>query len=42
MDETDRRLLELLQEHGRISQHDLAQAVGLSSPAVGERVRKLE
>ncbi|HET9986550.1 MAG TPA: Lrp/AsnC family transcriptional regulator [Longimicrobiales bacterium] len=42
LDETDLRLLELLQEHGRISQHDLAQAVGLSSPAVGERVRKLE
>ena len=36
------RLLEMLQEHGRTSQHDLAQAVGLSSPAVGERVRKLE
>lgn len=32
----------MLQEHGRTSQHDLAQAVGLSSPAVGERLRKLE
>lgn len=32
----------MLQEHGRTSQHDLAVAVGLSSPAVGERVRKLE
>jgi Lrp/AsnC family leucine-responsive transcriptional regulator len=42
LDETDLRLLELLQENGRTSQHDLAQAVGLSSPAVGERVRKLE
>jgi len=42
LDEIDVRLLELLQEHGRTSQHDLAQAVGLSSPAVGERVRKLE
>jgi len=42
LDEIDLRLLELLQEHGRISQHDLAVAVGLSSPAVGERVRKLE
>ena len=40
--EIDIRLLEMLQEHGRTSQHDLAQAVGLSSPAVGERVRKLE
>ena len=42
LDEIDMRLLELLQEHGRTSQHDLAQAVGLSSPAVGERLRKLE
>lgn len=42
IDDIDVRLLELLQDHGRTSQHDLAQAVGLSSPAVGERVRKLE
>lgn len=42
IDRIDARLLELLQEHGRMSQHDLAQAVGLSGPAVGERLRKLE
>lgn len=42
LDEIDTRLLEMLQEHGRTSQHDLAVAVGLSSPAVGERLRKLE
>ena len=42
LDEIDLRLLEMLQEHGRTSQHDLAVAVGLSSPAVGERMRKLE
>lgn len=42
LDEIDLRLLEMLQSHGRTSQHDLAMAVGLSSPAVGERVRKLE
>lgn len=42
LDEIDCRLLNLLQDDGRISQHDLAQAVGLSSPAVGERLRKLE
>jgi Lrp/AsnC family leucine-responsive transcriptional regulator len=42
LDEIDLRLLEMLQENGRTSQHDLALAVGLSSPAVGERVRKLE
>jgi Lrp/AsnC family leucine-responsive transcriptional regulator len=42
LDEIDTQLLEMLQQSGRISQHDLAQAVGLSSPAVGERLRKLE
>ena len=42
LDEIDARLLDLLQENGRTSQHDLAQTVGLSSPAVGERLRKLE
>lgn len=42
LDDIDLRLLEMLQAHGRTSQHDLAVAVGLSSPAVGERVRKLE
>jgi Lrp/AsnC family leucine-responsive transcriptional regulator len=41
-DDIDLRLLEMLQENGRVSQHDLAVAVGLSSPAVGERLRKLE
>lgn len=42
IDEVDARLLEMLQENARTSQHDLALAVGLSSPAVGERLRKLE
>ena len=41
LDEIDIKLLMLLQEDGRTSQHDLAEAVGLSSPATGERVRKL-
>lgn len=41
-DHIDRRLLHLLQERGRISQLELAQAVGLSSPAVADRLRKLE
>jgi Lrp/AsnC family transcriptional regulator, leucine-responsive regulatory protein len=41
-DDIDVHLLEILQRHGRTSQHDLAQAVGLSSPAVAERLRKLE
>lgn len=42
IDRTDAHLLQLLQKQGRISQHDLAQEVGLSAPAVGERLRKLE
>jgi Lrp/AsnC family leucine-responsive transcriptional regulator len=42
LDEIDFKLLTLLQQDGRMSQHDLAEAVGLSSPATGERLRKLE
>lgn len=42
IDRIDLQILDLLQENGRISQHDLAKAVGLSAPAVGERLRKLE
>lgn len=41
LDAIDRRLLDLLQADGRMSQQDLADAVGLSSPATGERIRKL-
>lgn len=32
----------MLQKNGRVSQHDLARAVGLSAPAVSDRLRKLE
>jgi Lrp/AsnC family leucine-responsive transcriptional regulator len=42
VDRIDIQLLELLQENGRISQHDLARSVGLSPPAISERLRKLE
>ena len=42
LDRIDTQLLALLQDNGRISQHDLAKAVGLSAPAVAERLRKLE
>jgi Lrp/AsnC family leucine-responsive transcriptional regulator len=42
MDGIDVRLVSLLQTSGRISQNELAHAVGLSAPAVAERVRKLE
>jgi len=42
VDAIDRRLLELLSVNGRLSYAELARQVGLSSPAVHERVDKLE
>src|SRR5438128_1457285 len=42
VDLIDYKLLDLLQAHGRASQLELAQAVGLSQPAVADRIRKLE
>jgi Lrp/AsnC family leucine-responsive transcriptional regulator len=42
MDATDLRILDLLQQNGRATQLELAKAVGLSQPAVAERIRKLE
>ncbi|HEX7002907.1 MAG TPA: Lrp/AsnC family transcriptional regulator [Trueperaceae bacterium] len=41
-DAVDRQILQILREDGRASHAALAKAVGLSAPAVGERVRKLE
>ena len=42
LDDTDRRLLSLLAENGRLSLKELAAATELSSPSVAERLRKLE
>jgi Lrp/AsnC family leucine-responsive transcriptional regulator len=42
MDDTDRRILTALLADARTSYADLARQVGLSSPAVQDRVRKLE
>ena len=42
MDNTDYKIIEILQEEGRISMKDLGKIVGLTSPAVSERVRRLE
>lgn len=42
MDRTDYRILEILQVDGRISMKDLGKQVGLTAPAVSERVKKLE
>lgn len=42
LDDLDRRILEALLRDSRISLKELAQSVGLSSPSVTERMRKLE
>lgn len=42
IDETDRRILSLLQEQGRINNAEIARQVGMAPSAVLERVRKLE
>lgn len=42
MDELDQRLLEELQADARLSFNELSRRVNLSSPAVAERVRRLE
>jgi len=42
IDRIDRKILRILQEHGRISNVSLAQRIGLSPTACNERVRKLE
>ncbi|WP_027721415.1 Lrp/AsnC family transcriptional regulator [Maridesulfovibrio zosterae] len=42
IDETDRRILTILQNSGRVSNADIARKVGMAPSAVLERVRKLE
>ena len=42
LDETDVKILEILQENGRITNAKLAEMVGISPPSMLERVRKLE
>lgn len=42
MDITDHRIIDILQKDGRISMKDLGKIVGLTSPAVSERVKRLE
>ncbi|MEW6281323.1 MAG: Lrp/AsnC family transcriptional regulator [Candidatus Eremiobacterota bacterium] len=42
LDSKDLLLLEVLQESGRMKRNELAERVGLSLPAVSERLRKLE
>lgn len=42
LDETDKKILSILQDDGRITNSRLAQKIGLSPPAALERVRRLE
>lgn len=42
LDETDWLVLRELQADGRLSYHELGRRIGLSAPAVAERVRRLE
>ncbi|MDY7230373.1 Lrp/AsnC family transcriptional regulator [Hyalangium rubrum] len=42
MDAQDYRIIDMLQRDGRATQLEIARAVGLSQPAVAERIRKLE
>jgi Lrp/AsnC family leucine-responsive transcriptional regulator len=42
LDETDIKILEILQDNGRITNAKLAATIGISPPAMLERVRRLE
>lgn len=42
LDDTDRRLIEALQDDARLSYRALGRRIGLSQPAVADRVRRLE
>ena len=42
IDDIDAKILDILQRKGRTKRNDLAEAVGLSIPSVGDRLKKLE
>ena len=42
LDETDVKILELLQGNGRIKRSEIAEKIGLSLPSVTDRMNKLE
>ncbi len=42
MDEIDRQILDMLQRDGKVSQARIAESVGLATPSVNERIKKLE
>jgi Lrp/AsnC family leucine-responsive transcriptional regulator len=41
-DDTDYKILDILQHHGRTRRNDLAEQIGLSLPSASERIKKLE
>ncbi|MFL5345776.1 MAG: Lrp/AsnC family transcriptional regulator [Hyalangium sp.] len=42
MDSLDYRIVDMLQRDGRATQLEISRSIGLSQPAVAERIRKLE
>ncbi|WP_374404273.1 winged helix-turn-helix transcriptional regulator [Niveibacterium sp.] len=42
LDKTDRKILDVLQQDGRITMTELAERVGLSTTPVAERVKRME
>ncbi len=42
MDQTDLKIISILQHNGRISMKELGKSISLSPPAVAERVKRLE
>ena len=42
LDDIDYKIIELLQQNARMTQLDIAAAVGMSQPAVAERMRRIE
>jgi Lrp/AsnC family leucine-responsive transcriptional regulator len=42
LDAIDRKILALIQDNAKLSQAEVAKAVGLTAPSVNERIRKLE
>lgn len=42
LDRTDRRILDVLQRHGRMSMTELGEKIGLSTSPCAERVKRLE
>lgn len=42
LDGIDRRILDMIQKDGKISQSRIAEQVGLTTPSVNERIKKME